>query len=410
MQYALLLLNILLLCVYTTQDDTNIVAMRYNLFLNALSGYIRVGSSQNILVFTFDTESPVTLLYDYLYLGAPSSTQIKHGNNNINVSNGILKGILYEDSIFIEDNNFNATIAEAKGFYYNIIPSSQQVIEIDDASTLAFAFNVDNPNYSLAHLYVHNNITTTKQFGIARNITAVYSRAHAKDGVLYIGGFPPHITQSLYDNVVYINGNSHLWSVSLDYIYIGSNYKHAYSTKEYVAYLSTSKEDIVVPSDVYDKVVLRRYFGKENRHVKEHCVVEKYSDSVSCRCDKVNLFNSMSFIINDKEYLIESKYLFKQNSDTYCSFIISRNHKMKAKRIVLGIYFIWQYQTLFDYDNKCVHLYSENRLNTVIINEDYERYLQKRMIYINIALLVMAVVFLVTLLHTAMYHQSQLNK
>lgn len=37
MQYALLLLNMLLVFVHT-----NIVAMRYNLFLNALSGYIRV--------------------------------------------------------------------------------------------------------------------------------------------------------------------------------------------------------------------------------------------------------------------------------------------------------------------------------------------------------------------------------
>ena len=407
MQYALLFS--VLVCVCSLQDEANIVAMRYNLFLNALSGYIRVGSSQNILVFTFDTESPVTLLYDYLYLGSPSTTQIKHGNNNINVSNGVLKGILYEDSVFIEDNNYDNTIAEVKGFYYNIIPSEQQVIEIDDASTLAFAFGVDKPNYSLVHLYADNNITTTKQFGISRNISAVYSHSHAKDGVLYIGGFPSHITQSLYDNIVDIKHNTHLWSVPLEYIYIGDNYKHAYNTKEYVAYLSTSKEDIVVPSDVYDKLVLKRYFGKENRHVKEHCVVEKYSDSVSCKCDKVNLFNSVSFIMNDKQYVIESKYLFKHNSETYCSFIISRNHNTKTKRIILGRYFIWQYQTLFDYDNECVHLYSESKLNTVIINAD-QRYLPKRMLRINTALLFVAAAFLLTLSHTSMYHHSQLNK
>ena len=347
-------------------DDDKIISLDYQLFLNALSVFIKVGTNKEILIFTIDTESSHSRISDYLFTGGSLSFK-DHGNITFTLPNGQITAQLVEETLIIEDPLWLELIAEVPGFYFGIVHS--QDIVITDSSVLAFAFNVDKDNYSLVHLYKQAGIINKKQFGIFRHKEVIFGDVVSKGGVTYIGGFPTNVTQSLYENVIRVNGKYNYWNVPLQYVFIGE-ISYMYTNKYYevnsIAYVSTAKEDIIVPKKFYQEYIVNYYF--KDAFENNVCVLKNHTDfTVTCQCEHISSFESVSFVINGKDYVIEPKYLFKQ-LETACTFIISQHVDEDDNTWILGVYFIWQYQTLFDYDGKRVVLYSDKEINKVDLN------------------------------------------
>lgn len=373
MNTILLLIVLLLYTTYihalpTNNNDDKIIALDYQLFLNALSVFIKVGSNKEILIFTIDTESPHSRISDYLFIGGSSSCK-EHGNITFTLPTGTITAELVEETLIIEDPLWLDVIAEVPGFYFGVVKT--QDVVITDSSVLAFAFNVDKANYSIVHLYKQEGIITKKQFGIYRNKDIIYGDTTSKGGVAYIGGFPTNITNSLYENAIHVvnSGKYNYWSVPLQYVFIGE-ISYMYTNKYYevntISYVSTAREDIVVPKQFYQEYIVNYYF--KEAFVNNVCVLKNHTDyTVTCQCEYITSFDSVSFVINGKDYVIESKYLFKR-LETACTFIISQHVDEDDNSWILGVYFIWQYQTLFDYDGKRVVLYSDKEINNIDLN------------------------------------------
>ena len=350
-----------------SNGNDKIISLDYQLFLNALSVFIKVGSTKEILIFTIDTESSHSRISDFLFTGG-SSSFIDHGNTTFTIPNGQITAQLVEETLVIEDPVYLELIAEVPGFYFGIVPSSQSV-EIKDSSVLAFAFSVDKDNYSLVHLYKQAGVTDKKQFGIHSNKEHVFGNSTSKSGIVYIGGFPSNIIQSLHENTIRVNGKHNYWSVTLPYVFIGEIsyvYTNKYFEVDNIAYVSTAHEDIIVPKKFYQEYIVNYYFKEALENGV--CVLKNHTDfAVTCQCDHIASFESVSFVINGKDYVIEPKYLFKQ-FEAACTFIISQHVDESDSSWILGVFFIWQYQTLFDYDGKRVVLYSEKEISKVDLN------------------------------------------
>lgn len=345
--------NTLFIVVLVKSTLGDYVKLNFDIFLDSANLYMYGGSKNDLYIWTIDTEAKYTRISKAFYstTDTNSITKINKGKTTMYLREGEVIGELYEDKFFLDENNTSVNVINN----FNYIVYTNNGLEIEDPSVLAFAFKVSKENFSLTHILKNKGVIDKRQFGIKKGIN---------NGIIYLGGFPEEYIRNDYVSKFKVQTRRGLWELPLSYVYIGNIsyvYENIYFENGYKAIMATGTRSILAPKDFYQKYIveyyLKDYLGNKTCAMKEF---ENYC--ITCKCEYLKYLEPISFIFDNKQFVFTYEDLFYQ-LEQLCVFTMAQNTKNIEWKF--GLTFLLKYKTLFDYDTKSISFYSKEKLPSI---------------------------------------------
>ena len=353
MNRYLYIIHYLYFCLKVFFCDT--ISKRFEFYSHQLQIKVKTDTNEGILCGIIDITSPYSYFSQKYLLSLNEKKpkeirqfQIQENGNEYSVHE-FQAFVMINDDIKI--NSFNYFVFDRN--YYNKHKS---------LSAFAFGFHIDNELHSLTHSLSYNNPYMSSIFSLAfpNNVEEDY-------GYLFFGETP---TKKMgkeafnYNSTINIKGNKKYWQTELTNIII-PKYFTVYNTNKYFTYFSTLTPYIIVPKIIFEELITQ-YFGdylKSNKCKRFGYGVKEYD----CPCSVVQKLPSIGFVMEENYYLLSSADLFFPY-ENICVFNIISNedeYGVDANHIVLGIRFLWNFVSEFDYEKKSITLFSNKPFGNI---------------------------------------------
>lgn len=154
--------------------------------------------------------------------------------------------------------------------------------------------------------------------------------------------------------------------IQLNYLVIDNK---VYNTKKYDTSFSTTTPYIILTKDIYDDVIYK-YLG---RHIKSFkCKKYGYGTrEYDCDCLVLPELSSIGFIIDNNYFNLKAEELFfRYENRCVLNIILNEDiYNIKENQIILGIHFLWNYNSLFDKVDRGITFFSNEAFPDInIIN------------------------------------------
>lgn len=347
-------------------DEGKIIEVDY---LDILGGYI------TMLSFNKGKEPSIF----YLDLSSNISLTCEKVTSNANMKSD--NPIEIPTTFKVKDKQLKAKIVNFKFEFY---PSKGTVSDLPFYSleshygptknTLGLAYKFNDENYSLLHNLKKRNIIDRAAFGFGYLKEPV--------GKVLLGGFPTKLTEGRSVSHCQVDQGHSAWGCSLRYVLMGE-FKYPVK-KGYVSFHANASK-IFAP---------QKFIAALKKNIFQDLIKKKICNSTlfmdwnfECDCKSLHLFPDITFVIEDKKYILEKNEVFYHLAFS-CFFIIVES---PTNEWVIGTSFLKKYLTLFDYENSTISFYSESKLEDYVPSGDdfLFEYDQRKIIFV----LVVAVSF-----------------
>ena len=287
-------------------------------------------------------------------------------------------------SITAKDNNrqpiaFRVTI-DGAAHYCNLMRNDLYLEHIKENPRVKILFvglnycyfdkkeNIQSNTLGLSYKQKNNlgsPVGLLRQFGYIQRKGFGFWNVTQDEGNFYFGDFSREEIQNKAQSSCQVNSNYSTWGCELQYVFFGRDVKKGYWVKEKYVVFSTKTTWIIAPMDFMSflkKTVFADYFKKRD------CfdVIESGYRKFSCKCAVVDDFPTMSFVIEEREYLISREDLFSK-ANKACVFSVLSYEGTKGWKI--GSVFYRKFAPFFSYDNKTVGFFSDSRTDSVTLDK-----------------------------------------
>ena len=219
-------------------------------------------------------------------------------------------------------------------------------------SILSFGYNPQGISTSIVHQFYKSKIINRMIFGI------FYYKEKEKGGNIYIGDIPKQLTESKTKGKCKVVNNQ--WGCEIKDFYYGK-----YHIKEKRnAIFEYEHKDIFIPKDIY--LMLFELFDEfiknntcSNKNYQFYCKLDSEDEYIGFFEKFIPSFN---FVFDSFTLSIPSTQLFEHSR-----FLLMYDRLMESNDWRIGFTFIQKFLSVYDYDNKEIILYTDNKSRVKII-------------------------------------------
>ena len=334
---------VLVIFLVLHQSSEQIHSFDYSSILGNVNIEIDIGTPMKRKYFEADLIHNLTYINNNFY--RESYTKINHGrgvcshegNNNVSY-------LLLSDCIKITNQEKDRKNFEHFYFYF----FNQTFYQFD---SISFGKDISDKRLSIVYQLYENNLIQKKQFSFIND-------ANNKNGHIYLGGLPSHITKGLYSTTMKTESSLPTWAANLNKITFGNNNKeYIPKNKEYVMFYTYSKT--YAPSTFFDfleETLFKEYIDKEQ------CTRTRYKNKLNifeCDCDILDYLPRVSFVIDNKYFEFDKSLLYFRTLQDKCRLKIEETIYDNENEWRIGFEFLEMYPTIFDYDTKSITIYNK---------------------------------------------------
>lgn len=339
------------------EEEDKIVEAPFKEFLGSFYTFLYY-DDRKILLLCIDTLSEYTK-ESYSYIGDNFNTTYEPKKKDIQISVNSID-IIYP---LVADEYTLSTHLDDCPTYLNLsyaVYQSENYTFKGPVSTLAFAHKISEEQYSITH-------TLFKKGDISKPRFSFVFKENQKEkfaGFIYFGGIPSNVL-SRFNSSLKIplpSKNTFFWEISIPYIFIGEIsyvYNNVYVENKKRVIISTSEENILVPSSMMD-VISKEVFsdlintGKCKQNNFNEKEISCYCTDIPSTLKEIHFFEEKS----SKVITIQPADLFSEMNDI-CHFLVQAN--LRTDDYILGTSFLDKFASEFSYDEHSVTLYDEKK-------------------------------------------------
>lgn len=253
---------------------------------------------------------------------------------------------------------------------------------------LGFPFKFNNKNSSFIDKLLESKLISKKIFSFDACVDG-----RKKDCFMYLGGTPEEKKRGLVRHILPVDTRYNKWGINLKKVkikYQGTDITFdEYINSDY-AYINLFNDRLFVPDSFF--TFLNSTFDKYYEESK--CFYTDYGDTkyINCWYDDITDFPDLEFEFEGITLRLGFKELFKKLGDRNSYFIIQGNKFDKQKYFFFGYYLIEKYLIEFDYENKEIHIFTEENFNK---NSNKNKYkISLTLILLSLGLNLISAIFL----------------
>lgn len=258
----------------------------------------------------------------------------------INPIKSIITGKIAENTFKIENSTYNS-------FSYYEIELNEET-ERSLSNGLTFSYLVDDISFSFVYTLYHNKLIDKLQYSIIPNKFTIY-----------FGELPQDIISN--QNRVKCDIINNRWGCLLKKIYL--------SNDESIAYENTNIEALFQAHEVnfyVSEKFLLFFINTVNHKLSQNaqCLIEGGNDEryVSCQITAFKFIKNVTFVIGDSSIHFPIESLFSCSEyGCFSYFHYSKRYDYLGKNVwVFGTAFILNFNSVYDYSDKSILLYSKS--------------------------------------------------
>lgn len=321
---------------------------------------LKIGKGEKALNKAINQDNDFTWIYvqEFNESSYPSSNKILTFDS----------GSIYEDTLTFFNNN--QTIIPQFPYYVIDNKSAMELLHLGD---IGFGFKFENENNSIVHQLYKNNYID--------HLSYSFIPGNNSDNYIYFGGIFSEIKKKMNNGICYVTPNLTKWECIIKKITIGSfNYNVATPV-----YFQSSEEPLYAPQVFMSKLMNQVFDRMINDSICSIILLLK-RETIKCLTNIIEAMPMINFTIYSYIYSFELIEFF-ENDGKYSYLNIMAN-PYENDTWIFGISFLKHFNSLFDYENEYVQLFSNTRIARVEIG-------RMMICYVNCGITIVGIVFLI---------------